>query len=110
MNPYLSEIEIEKIENFCKDEVLLEAVKKVMLQGLYTHGVNKAGYKSDPLQNGALSLASIAMNNPIPDEVLGQHIRGVCAGINALKNAFDSLQSIKAPKKESVLSKYNEAE
>lgn len=107
---YLTEIEIEKIENFCKDVVLLEAVRKVMLQGIYTHGTLQKGITPDPLKNGALSLAAVAINNPIPDEALGQHIRGIWAGLNALENAFNDLKSIKAPKKAEIESPYNEAE
>lgn len=108
MQDYLTELEIEKIENFCKDEVLFEAVRKVILQGLYTHGTVQKGLPTKPLKNGALGLAAIAMNNPIPDEALGQHIRSMWSGLNALENAYTDLKSIK---KESQLieSPYNEA-
>lgn len=108
MKDYLTEIEVEKIENFCKDEVLVEAVRKVLLQGLYTHGTVQLGYTPNPLQNGAFGLASVAMNNPIPDEALGQHIRSMWSGMNALENAFRDLQSIK--KQSSInLEELNEA-
>jgi len=110
MTQILTEIEIEKVENFCKDEVLLGAVRKVMLQGIYTHGTIQHGVTPNPLQNGALALAAVSTNNPIPDEMLGQHIRGIWAGLNALENAFGELSKIKAPKKGKVVSPYNEAE
>lgn len=108
MKEYLTELEIEKIENFCKDEVLFDAVKKVILQGLYTHGTIQKGYPAQPLKNGAFGLASVSMNNPIPDEALGQHIRSMWAGLNALENAYNDLKTIK---KDAVLieSPYNEA-
>lgn len=95
MKNYLTELEIDKIENFCKDEVLFNAVKKVILQGLYTHGTVQKGLNINPLQNGAFALASVAMNNPIPDEMLGQHIRSMWSGLNALENAYADLKSIK---------------
>lgn len=110
MEKYLNDLEIEKIEAFCKDTVLLEAVRKVMLQGIYTHGTLQKGVTPDPLQNGALSLASVSTTNPIPDEMLGQHIRGIWSGLNALENAFTSLTSIKSNKGEEVESPYNVAE
>ena len=110
MEKYLSEVEIVKIETMCKDEVLLEAVRKVMLQGLYTHGTLQAGVVADPLKNGALALAAVSTNNPIPDEQLGQHIRGVWAGLNALENAFNDLKRIKSKKADDVETPYNEAE
>jgi len=110
MKSYLNEIEIEKIEKFCEDTTLLEAVRKVLLQGLYSHGVNKAGESSDPLINGAFSLVSMSVNNPITNELLGEQLKAQWAGINALHNAFNDLQSIKTEKKEAVESLYNVAE
>lgn len=107
MNQY-TDLEISKIEQFCKDEEMFNAVRKVLLAGIYTHGTVQLGYTPDPLLNGAFGLASLAPNNPIPDEMLGQHIRGMWAGINALKNAIDNLKSIKSEKKE-IESPYNEA-
>ena len=38
MKDYLTELEIAKIEAFVADEVMYEAVRKVLLQSLYTHG------------------------------------------------------------------------
>jgi hypothetical protein len=108
MKEQLSDLEITKIEQFCADTEMFEAVKKGILVGLYSHGVIKAGFKHDPLQNGALSLAALAVNNPIPDEQLGQHIRSVWLGINALENAYKGLENIKI-KKEEIVTPYNEA-
>lgn len=95
MKDYLSELEVEKIEQFCKDEVMFEAVKKVLLQGIYTHGVIEKGFKPNPLQNAAFNLASLSVSNPIPDAELGANIRGMWAGVNYLKNAVDDLKSIR---------------
>jgi len=110
MQQYLNEIEIEKIEAFCKDEILLEAVKKVLLQGLYTHGVNHPGQKAEPLLNGAFSLVSMTVSNPIPNELLGEQLKAQWAGINTIHNAFESLKSIRSDKKDEVESPYNIAE
>lgn len=108
MEKYLTDLEVAKIEQFCADEKMYDAVKKVLLAGIYTHGTIQKDFIPDPLQNGAFSLAQYSVGNPIPDEVLGQHIRGMWAGINAFKLAFDKLDDIKSPK-ESVVSPYNEA-
>lgn len=94
MEKQLNDFEIKKIETFCADEEMYNAVKKVLLEGIYHHGVNKPGMVSDPLVNGALSLASLSTNNPIPDSELGAHIRGVWAGLNALENAYKKLKTI----------------
>lgn len=104
----LTELEITKIEQFNKDPEMVEAVRKVLLAGLYSHGTVQLGHKPNPLINGAFSLVSIALENPIPDEILGQNLRGQWAGINALKNAFDSLGAITS-KVESPYKETNEA-
>lgn len=105
----LTEVEKSKIEQFCKDEVLLGAVRKVLLQGLYVQGTIQKGFDVDPQTNGAFSLASLAVNNPIPDAEIGAGVRAQWAGMNYLKNAFDTLELIKNDKDESVESPYNEA-
>jgi len=106
---YLTDQEIKKIEAFNSDKVLVEAVRKVLLQGLYTHGVIKKGQKHNPLHNGAYKLAGLAIENPITDELLGQHIRGQFAGINALENAFNELEGITS-KVKPIKSPFNPAE
>lgn len=110
MKEYLTDEEVVKIETFCADEKMFNAVKKVVLQGIYTHGVVQKGYTPDPLKNGAFSLVSLAMENPIPDELLGQQLRAQWAGINAMHNAFKDLTNIKSDKADGVESPYNDAE
>lgn len=107
---YLTDLQKAKIEAFCKDTEMYEAVRKVILASVYEHGTVQAGYTPNPLQNGAFSLASIAVNNPIPNEVLGQHIRGMWAGVNAMENAFRDLNKVKLEKEKDIESPYNEAE
>lgn len=104
----LTELEIQKIEQFCLDKDMYNAVKKILLAGIYTHGTVQKGYTPNPLQNGAFALASLSTQNPIPDNVLGEHIRGMWAGVNALENAFSQLSKIKSNKEE-IESPYNEA-
>ena len=105
---YLSDLEIAKIESFTADDVLFEAVRKVLLAGIYTHGTVQLGYTPDPLINGAFSLVSLSPTNPIPDEIIGQTLKAQWAGVNALKNAIDSLKSIRKAE-ELIVSPYNEA-
>ena len=106
----LTDVEKTKIENFCKDEELLSAVRKVLLGGIYTQGTIQKGVEIDPMVNGAFSLASYSISNPIPDAELGSHIKAMWAGVNYLKNALDVLHLIKVEKVEEVVSPYNEAE
>lgn len=109
MKDHLTPLQVVKIEQFCKDTEMYEAVRTVLLAGIYTHGVLKKGLKHNPLINGAFSLASLSANNPIPDEVIGQQLRAQWAGVNALEQAFNTLQDIKSEKKKEVKTPYNEA-
>lgn len=96
----LNDLEKVKIETFCKDEAMFNAVRKVLLAGLYSHGVedeitSEDGTEHDPAVNGAFSLVALAPTNPIPNEELGAQLRAQWAGINILVNGFDKLQTIK---------------
>jgi len=95
MKDILTDLEVAKVEAFCADEVMYEAVKKVLLACIYSHGVITKGQAHDPLQNAAFNLASLSVQNPIPDAELGANIRGMWAGVNYLRNGFDTLDRIK---------------
>ena len=111
MNKYnLTDLQVAKIETFCKDAEMYNAVRKVILAGIYEHGRVQEDYVGDPLINGAYSLASLALTNPIPPELVGNQVMAQFAGINAMKNAFDDLDSIKSVKEEPLPTPYNEAE
>lgn len=96
MKDHLSELEILKIETFCKDEVMFDAVKKVILQSIYIQGVNIPDKAPNSLKNGAFSMVSLSTNNPIPDEVIGQQLRAQWAGVNALEVGMNELKNIKS--------------
>lgn len=96
MKENLTDLEIAKIEAFCADKDMYEAVRKVLLAGIYEHGTIQRGFTPDPLKNGALSLVHLSTSNPIPNEVLGEHLRGVWEGLNALQNALQNLNNIKS--------------
>lgn len=102
----LNDLEKVKIEAFCKDTEMFEAVKKVLLASLYSHGVPNG--EPNPLINGAFQLASLALENPIPDEQIGAHVRAMFSGINVLENGYNKLKTIKSG--EVVESPYNENE
>ncbi len=95
----LNDLEKVKIETFCKDEDMYNAVRKVLLANLYSHGVeDEVGEdgEHDPAINGAFSLVSLAPTNPIPNEEIGAQLRAQWAGINILVNGFNQLQTIKS--------------
>ena len=110
MQDYLTDQEKVKIETFCKDEVLYEAVKKVLLQHIYSQGVLEKGVKHNPLKNRAFALAQHTTENPMTDEVLGMHIRGMWEGVNALEGGYNELRNIKSISEDIKKTIMNEAE
>ena len=104
MKEFLTDLEIAKIEAFNKDEVLVQAVKKVLLQHIYSQGVITKGNKHNPLKNRALAL----VGGDVSNEDLGAQLRSLWEGVNAIETGFSELESIKQVV-ETVESPYNEA-
>jgi len=99
-NQFLSDLEQQKIEQFLQDEVMREAVKKVLLSGIYDQGTLKKGksVSFDPYENFALVLAC---QKGASYEQVGQDIKACWEGINLLVNAYKDLEQyrpIPAPK------------
>lgn len=92
----LSDQEKAKLEAFAKDRTLLEAVRKVLLFGIYNNGTLKPGEKVDPGQNFALSLA-FANDGTLSDEQIGQDVRAAVRGIRLVEGAFKEFEKF-APK------------
>ena len=77
------------VEAFYKNEVQREAVRKILLFGVYSNGVIKSGGKHNPLMNWALALSrdiDLASN-----EKLGENLRAVTEGIRCVENAFNEM-------------------
>lgn len=104
MKDYLTELQVLKIEQFCADKDMFDAVKKVLLQYVYHQGVIKKGEKHNSLTNRALVL----VQGGDSDEQLGRNLRALWEGVQAVEKGFNDLESIKS-KKEEIDSPYNEA-
>lgn len=92
MKDYLSDIEVAKIEAFNADTVMVEAVKKVILEKVYTHGVMEAGKAHNSLRNRALVLVDEGKS----DEMIGSQLRAFYEGMNAVEVGFTELSTIKS--------------
>jgi len=111
MKEYLTDLELEKIEALCKDEVMYEAVRKVLLAQVYYSGALKKGEKLEP-KNQAYNLLATAYQagNQVSNELLGQELRAQYEGVNMVEQAFAQLKRLKVDKKgEPVESPYNDA-
>ena len=104
MKEFLTDLEIANIEAFNKDEVLVGAVKKVLLQNIYSQGVITTVNKHNPLKNRALVL----VGGDVSNEELGSQLRALWEGVSAIESGFSELESIKQVV-ETVESPYNEA-
>ena len=104
VNIVLSDQEKAKIEAFVADKECFEAVRKVLLFGIYNNGVLKLGEEHDPTVNFALTQVFKALNQglPINNEELGQNLRAQAAGIKLVAVAFGQLESIQEVRGESV--------
>lgn len=105
MKDFLTPLQIVKIEQFCKDKEMFDAVKKVLLQYVYHQGVIKKGEDHNALNNRALVL----VQSGVGDEELGRSLRALWEGVQAIEKGFHDLEAIKSEKKEAVESPFNEA-
>lgn len=95
---FLSDQEKVKIVQFNEDEVMKEAVRKVMLKVMYSQGTLRKDVPADPLNNGALGLAFQSIRgSALSDEQLGADIRGLSHGINLLEAGFQELDKVERP-------------
>lgn len=106
MKEYLTDLEIAKVEAFCADTDMLNAVKKVLLQQLYTRGVVLKGQPHNSLHNRALTL----VQGDVDDAELGSRLRALWEGVQGIESGFVELEKIKSMVVEPVESPYNEAE
>lgn len=94
----LNDIEREKVQAFCEDPVLYEAVKKYILAVSVKHGVFKEGEPFKGNMNWALQIAWGA-NQPggIPrsDEELGQDLRALTKAVQLVESGFREMTELK---------------
>jgi len=103
---YLTELEIAKIQAFNEDVVLKNAIRKVLLEPLYNHGVLGADAEHDPTKNFALTPAfnMLMQKREMWDmEKLGMFTMANAMAIQMLEQGFGALEGLKAtPESEEV--------
>lgn len=101
LSEFLNDHEMDKLIQFNGDTVLKEAVRKVLLAGLYQNGTLKKGKPAVTLFNAALGTVSGARANKLTDAEIGADLRAHWEGLNALEGAFNDIGKIldnKTPK------------
>jgi hypothetical protein len=96
MIDYLSDEEKVKVIQFNEDVVMSEAVRKVLLETIYSHGTLKENVMAQPLKNAALGLAFLSLSGKavISNEQLAEDLRGLAHGVNLLESGFEKLSTI----------------
>lgn len=95
---YLTDLEYEKVIAFNEDEVMREAVRKVLFEGIIQFGVVKAGAAFSD-KNWAYSLGGLndmAMTN----EQTGALLKATAKGIGFMEDGFRRIAEFKRQEKE----------
>lgn len=104
---YLNEKEVAEVEKFCDNPIQKEAVRKVLLAGIYYNGTLKQGEKADPTRNFALFGA---FDPTTPSEQLGENVKAAAQAIAVVENSFNELNAYRSEKKKELKRKHNPAE
>ena len=94
----LNEIEKNELSKFAENPVMLNAVKKILLRGVYFDGTLKAGEKPEPLKNFLLSIISKSMDIAQSDEKIANDLKAICMGIQVVEFTFKELEKFKKEK------------
>lgn len=106
MTNFLNEQEEVEIRKMVQNEILMTALKKFLLQDIYSYGTLEAGKDPDPLRNFAISFLYDPVTGQeynIDNENLGAKLRASLEGIRLVHTSFNKLEKFKqedAPKKE----------
>src|SRR5450759_4044310 len=82
----LNDVEKAAVQKFVEFETMREAVKKILLFGLYNNGTLKPGTTADPLQNASFGLVSHSPETS--NEHLGAHLSAMWEGVRLVENAL----------------------
>jgi hypothetical protein len=108
MEDYLSDEEMALIDQFVKNNKMCEAVRKVLLAGIYYNGTLEKGQRAIPTKNFALGLY-FSTKGDISNEMIGQDLRACAEGITVVENAFNKLIGMAIKEKEETGAESNPA-
>ncbi len=94
---YLNEIEKDQIQGFLNNPTMKEAVKKVVLAGIYFNGTLRKAEPANPSRNFTLALVNAGISQGATDSEIGQDIRGRAIGIGLVEDAWNQLENLKKP-------------
>jgi len=92
---YLSEQEHKEIMKFIENKVLLEAVRKVLMESVYTHGTLRKDEPADAMTNYAFALAARKKGSGLTNEQIGADLCAVWEGTGLVDSGFKELLRFK---------------
>jgi len=98
---YLNEAEHIEIRKFVENKILFEAVKKVLMEIVYTQGVLRKGKPAKPDTNYAFALAArkkISGFTHLTNEQIGADLCAVWEGTNLVGMGFQELEKFREVK------------
>ena len=97
LEEYLTEVEQFEVTKFVENKLQYEAVKKVLLMGVYHNGTLRKGEKADPSRNFALGLIAHEASGALSNEIIGADLRASFEGIKLVETALSKLKTIFTP-------------
>lgn len=89
---YLSEHERQEVEKFLENKTLFEAVRKVILSGVYLDGRLEADKPADPLKNFVLAAFTQPGVSLLPDQDMGAKMRSIINAVSMVETGFAELE------------------
>lgn len=93
LDEVLDDVEKLALQRFADDPITLEAVRKVLLAGVYYNGTLRKKMTPNPQYNFALSLAMA--KGEFSDEQIGRDLRAAAEGVRMVQNAFSQIAAFK---------------
>lgn len=88
-------VEYAKLQALAQDEIMMEAVRKAILAGVYYQGVLTPDKESDPLQNFMMVPAG---DPDASNEKIGREVRAKYQAVCMIENGFKEIYKIKDDK------------
>lgn len=95
MKEHLSDSEKSALERFVLDEVTREAVRKVILSGIYFDGRLTPGEPADPLKNFMLAYFTTPQAALLPAEEKGHRLEAIINAISLVETGFKEIEKFK---------------
>ena len=95
LDDILNNLEKELVIGFNENLPMKEAVKKIILQFIYSEGTIEKEKSNDLKENWAM--VSVFNEGSLSNEELGARIRAKAEGLRFLNNAFERLDEFKRP-------------